>query len=225
MTDHLPIELRDLLPDLVRNHQKKARERFTDLGEELLMYSGVLLNWVGEWITDPSVRWEKRVVRVDDLTLTGTNPTWNAVVIDHAHREPRQLRELFRDSEIVRLFEGVQWSSVPILVRVNLQDGEKLKVLDGMKRTIAAIRDGRDMIEAWIGRRTDPARPCIEPHVIYDILRAAQQGRGSLDDLRAALRFLLQTYGNTRNLLKHRFNSEWLRDSKLNALVQEVLAV
>lgn len=224
MTDHLPSELRGLLVDLVRNHQEKAHERFGDVGEELLMYSGVLLNWVGEWLTDPSVHWEKRALRLEALTLTGTNPTWNAVIIDRARRDPRQLRELLRDPEIVRLFERAQWSPVPILVRVDPQDGEKLKVLDGMKRTIAAIRDGRDTIEAWIGTRTSPTCPRIEAHVVYDLLRAAQQGRGSLDDLRAALRFLLQAYGNTRDLLEHRFSAEWVRNSKLNTLVQEVLA-
>lgn len=223
MLDHLPSELQGLIPDLVRNHRAKALERFGDAGEELLMYSGVLLNWVGEWLTDPSVQWEKRDLRVDDLTLTGTNPTWNEIVLDRAQRDPRKLRELLRDPEIAGLFTRAQWLSIPILVRIDPQDAAKLKVLDGMKRTIAAIRDGRESIEAWVATRTGPGCPCIEAHVIYDLLRAAQQGRGSLEDLRASLRFLLQTYGNTRHLLEHRFNAEWVRDPQLNALVREAL--
>ena len=224
MTDHLPSGLRDLIPDLVRNHREKAQERFGDRGEELLMYSGVLLNWVGEWLTDPGVQWEKRVLQLDALTLTGTNPAWNAVILDRAQREPRQLRELLRDPAIARLFDRAQWLPVPILARVDPQDKGKLKVLDGMKRTIAAIRDGHDTIEAWVATRPGVGRPRIEAHVIYDLLRAAQQGRGSRDDLRAALRFLLQAYGNTRDLLEHRFSAEWVRDPQLQMLVREVLA-
>ena len=224
MTDHLPSELKSLLVDLIQNHQGKARERFSDRGEELLMYSGALLNWVGEWLTDPDVQWEKRTLRVDDLALTGTNPVWNAIVLDRAQRDPRKLRDLLRDPETAGLFERAQWAPIPILVRVDPQDHRKLKVLDGMKRTIAAIRGGQDTIEAWVATRMGLGRPCIEAHVIYDLIRAAQQGRGSLEDLRAALRFLLQAYGNTRDLLEHRFNAEWVRDKKLNAIVQDALA-
>ena len=88
---------------------------------------------------------------------------WNTIVIDRAKREPAKLRELLKDPDIARVFEKAQWSPVPVLVRVDLQDGGKLKVLDGLRRVIAAVRDGYDTVEAWVG--IWPRRSCRRERV------------------------------------------------------------
>ena len=88
-----PIEY---LVGLEKNHKNKV-ERALDTTEKLLMYSGARLNWVGEYVNDESVHWRLQTIPVDNLTLTGTSPEWNAVILGKAEAEyaERVLGEAF----------------------------------------------------------------------------------------------------------------------------------
>jgi hypothetical protein len=224
MRPPLPKEFRKFLPSLVKNHQRKVELSIKDPVDMMLVYSGALLNWVGEYLSDESIAWSKRQLKVDDLTLTGTGPEWNKVIIEQAGRDPRRLRKLFKDKRVRGMFQSATTSPVPILVRVEeTEGGRKLKVLDGMKRTIAAIRDGDEEITAWVAERRGKPAPEIEPHVIYDFLRAYDQRGGNKEDLVSGLRFLLHAYANTRYLLETRFSSLWVMNTEIDKVVSDLL--
>ena len=214
----------DFPPVYLEGLEKNLREQVElslDVPERILMYSGARLNSIGEYLNDEQVQWKlDPVLPIDLLTLKGTSPEWNAYTIDKAEASPVKFRELLKDLTISQLFQTAQYIDIPILVR---QDGEQLKVLDGMNRTIAAIRENRSTIRAYVGVCAENPSPVIEPHVMYDFIKAFEQGRGNEEDLKAALRFLLQSYANTRHLFETRFNADWVPNEKIQLIIQDLL--
>lgn len=207
------------LEKLAQNHEKKAMANTTP-AEMLLVYSGALLNWVGEYINDKSINWKLQKIALDSLTLSGTGPEWDSIIRNKAQLSPAKLRDLMKDESIHAVFAGATNSGLPILVR---KDGDQIKILDGMNRVISGIRDGQAEIEAYVGERTGEAEPMIEAHVIYDFIRAYKQRRGDAEEFKAALRFLVSHYVNARKLLETRFSDEWIHDEEISFLITEVL--
>jgi len=208
----------EYLVGLEKNHREKVESEL-DSAERLLMYSGSRLNWIGEYISDKSIHWKLEIIPVDSLTLTGTGPKWNAIILDRAKGSPAKLRELLKNPEIRRMFQDLQYVDIPILVR---REEDKLKLLDGMNRTIAAIRDDIPEIRAYIGTWEGSPAPIVEPHVVYDFIKAYQHG-GNEEDFKAGLRFLANAYSNVTELLTTRFGPKWIRDEKVQKIIEEVL--
>ncbi len=211
---------RKYLENLVDHLTRKTRQT-NKLEDLLLMLSGGSLNWVADFILDESVSWEKRDIKVSDLYLTGTNPEWNKIVIEKAERSPGKLKQLFDDPEVVELFKDLTFEETPILIR--FEDG-KYKVLDGMHRSIAAIRDNRETISAYVGTQSGTFKPMCESHVIYDLIKGYQRsGYKDREGLVSALRFLKNNYVNVESLLRDRFNSQWVPDQQVQSVIKEVL--
>lgn len=207
------------LNQLAQNHQENVVSNRPP-EELLLMYSGALLNWVGEYINDESIKWTFQNLPVDSLTLSGTGPEWDKIIRGYAEMSPAKLRELMKNEEIARVFANATNNGLPILVR---KDEDNLKVLDGMNRVISAIRDGQVEIEAYIGERISEPKPIIEPHVLYDFIRAFKQRGGNAADFKGGLRFLVSSYANAKELLEKRFSEEWVHDDTTSKLIAEVL--
>ena len=197
----------------------KANDRQDDL-DRILTASGVMLNWVGDIMTDPGWQWERRRMMIDELTLTGTNPEWNKVLIDEAQRSPHKFRAMLTaDPKLKKMFGQVDSSKRPIMVR---RDEDKLKVFDGMHRVIGAILAGRQEIEAFIGTPPAKPQPSCEQHVVYDLMRAYHQKRTTdRPGLVAALHYLRYAYANVDELLRTRFNRDWVADDEIQAIITE----
>jgi len=211
-----------ILDDLVKHIQDKANASQEPL-EKLLTSCGAVLNWVADYITDETINWTKENLRIDDLYLTGTKPEWNAIIIDQCQRSPKKFRELLKtDPKIAVLFSEAEFKDLPILVR---REEEKNKVLEGMLRTIAAIRDGKETIEAFVARPSGKFRPNCEPHVVYDLLRAYHRGiNKDQEGLIIALRFLRHSYANVEHLLKTRFSKPYIPgDDEIQEIIREAL--
>ncbi len=190
--------------------------------DQLITYSGVAMNSIGDYISDENVSWKEEALPVDDLWLTGTNPEWNAIVMKRCEQSPQKLRALFEAKPAVaHLFDRAQYDDRPILVRY---EDDKYKVLDGMHRTIAAIRDGKTELKAFVATLAGVPQPKCEAHVIYDLLRPyARKINTNREQLIGALRFLRHSYVNVDNLLKNRFSKEWLPDDEIQKIIQEAL--
>lgn len=79
--------------EFLQNLKTKIEKSRTE-EEQLLVYSGAL-DWLGDFLTDENITWEKRTLNLNDLYLAGTDPEWNKVVIDCAERSPKKLRAIF----------------------------------------------------------------------------------------------------------------------------------
>ena len=209
------------LEGLAKNHKEKVEEWFQDPADRILMYSGSLLNWVGEKINDEGINWKLEIVPLKKIIMTGTSPEWNKITLEKAERNPIKLRKLFEDEHMKDIFKKSKFADVPILIR-ETEEGE-YKVLDGMNRVIAAARDGINEVRAYIGRDTGKSQAKIEPHVIYDLIRGFQLRGGSEEDFKASIRFLVNTYSNTKDLLENRFNIDWVGDEKVQKLIKEAI--
>jgi len=204
--------------------EKDRVERNLSSIERLVMYSGASINSIGAIFTDPDIQWQKKELLIKDLVLTRTNPKWNEVIVDLAKGSPTELSKLILEREdVAALFADVRWDEMPILVL----DHEGLRVFDGMNRTIAAIRDRKDLITAWVATsktKTVP-KPVVEPHVLYDFLRAYKiHSNRDRDSLVAALQFLKKAYSNVDLLLEKRFGPDWVPDDELQSIIEEVLS-
>lgn len=218
------IRVRTRFPDrryirtLVGILRKKVEDQSSDL-ELLRMYSSASMNWVADYILDPSVRWEKRWLNVDDLWLTAVGPKWNRFLIDQAKRSPKRLRTILEtDARARKIFAAARFSPAPILVRH--EDGQ-YKVLDGMNRVIAAIRSGRPRLETFVASPGRRPKASLEPHVVYDFIRALHRNpRLNRRDFLAAMRFLRAGYRNVDELLKERFSKDWIPIPRLQKVIR-----
>lgn len=195
-------------------------ERHNGTTEQLLMYSGGVLNWVADYVTDVNVRWTKEEIEIDSLYLTGMGPAENVFVITQADRSAAKFRALLEsDAEAQRVFAGITYDPAPILLR---REEGNLKVLDGMHRVVGAIKKGKTVITAFVAHLAQQPQPQCEPHVVYDILRAYErQGYQHEAEAVAALRFLRRSYANVDSLLRERFNGGW----QTNAEVAKVITL
>lgn len=203
------------------NNLQNITESYQNPEEKLLMYTGAAMNWIGDFITDKNIKWKKAVIEIDKLTLTGTNPKWNRVIIDACGRSPEKFRDFLKIPKNRRIFSAARFNKAPILIRI---ENNQHKVLDGMKRVIAAILKDKKTINAFVAKSTWRPRPKCEPHIIYDFLRAYQRGiNKNRKDLISALKFLRKSYSNVDDLLKNRFNKNWLPDPKIQKVIKEAL--
>lgn len=201
---------------------EKQLDAYQTPEQKLMMLSGAKLNWIGDIISDKSIKWTKENLNIDKLYLTGTNPRWNKIIIDFCGRSPIKLRALLlKNKSIATVFKTAKFSSVAILVR---HDGDKYKILDGMKRVIAAILLGKKTINAYVALPNGKLKPQCEPHVVYDLLRAYQRGiNKDRKSLVIALRFLRKGYSNVDDLLRYRFDKKWLPNEVIQKIIREAL--
>lgn len=209
------------LKELIKNLEAKNAKRQSYV-DKLLMHSGAVLNWIGDYITDENAVWKKEKLLIDKLYLTGTNPEWNRIVIDICGRSPKKLREYFQKYSIAtKIFKDAVFENIPVLVRY---DEGKYKMLDGMHRAVAAIRDGKKYIYAYVARINGKPKPKCEAHVIYDLLKAYQRGiHRDSKGLESSLLYLKKSYSNVERLLKNRFNKNWVHDREVQKIIKEVL--
>ncbi len=211
----------DYLNGLIK-YIKQKNARYEKPLDVLVKECSSSMNWIADYITDENALWTKEKILLDDLYLTGTHPEWNKIIIDKCERSPKKLKELFNsDNKIVKIFTEAKFDEAPILVRH--EDG-KYKVLDGMKRVIAAIRDDKKTILAYVARLKGRPRPKCEPHLIYDLLKAYHRGLNKdREALITALKFLRKSYGNADYLLKERFSKSWVPSDEIQEIIQEAL--
>ena len=206
---------REYLEQLLSHLEDQGRQELS-LEERLLSSSDSQLKWLGDYLNDSSLNWQRRKLPVDDLTLTGTSPKWNLVIIDECKRSPQRFRERLRsDSNTVLQFSAAGWDERPILVRA---EHGKLRVLDGMHRVIAAIRDDRSSVMAWVGTPAGKSQSQIQPGFVYALCRGYRRGIITEPQLVDTLRVLC-SFSNVRQLIRQRL---W-QESELRPLLAKAL--
>ncbi|MFH0950965.1 MAG: hypothetical protein V1765_00625 [bacterium] len=190
--------------------------------ELLLMWSGAGLNWIAKCLLDPNVVWTKDELLIDDIYLTGTNPELNKIILEQCNHSPLKLRQLIlADPAVVKKIASFKFTPEQVLIRY--EEGQ-YKMLDGMHRVLAAIRDKQEKITAWVGRHQNQVSAPCEPHVIYDLLsNYTRQSKPDRQGLICSLRYLRQNYYNVEGLLKDRFNYDWLPNQDIQDIIKEAL--
>lgn len=210
------------LESLAKQLEDKAMAGLSSM-DKIMIFGNVAMNWLPDLLSDQNIKWRKTKIKVKELVLTGTNPIWNSIIIDKCQRSPEKFQQFLSENpDQIRLFSEAIFDNTPIMIRE--ESDKSLRVLDGMHRTIAAIRDGFEEIEAFIGTNTNAAKPQCEPHLIYDLLRSYQrQINTDKAGLITSIKYLRKAYSNVDELLRNRFSKSWIPNDEIQAIIQAAL--
>lgn len=202
--------------------QRSLTNKQEDPIMELLAHSGANLNWIGDYLSDQSLTWEKENLSLDQLWLTGVNPQWNKYIIDEAKRDPMNFRKLAEEHpEFHEWMKETALSNLAILVRY---EDAKYKVLDGMHMVLFGLLNKQETIEAYIAYPNSYPQPQCEAHVVYDFFRSYTRGiNKDRDGLIAALKFMNKSYVNVKDLLLDRLGPTWQSHDEITLIINEVL--
>lgn len=220
-------DINNYIKKLATTEEEKSKAYKNDPRHKILVHGGVLLNWLGDYFANPSIKWEKVSFPTTDILMTGVDPKWNELFIAKCKRESGNLTKLInKDTKLksqVAKWADLSRSSSIILVR---KDKEGYKVLDGMHRFVKHILDGKEKVEVYMPVNEASELPYCEPHVIYDLIRGfqcnAHDKQGGLQ-LKHALMLLSRTYSNVSQLLRSRFNKDWVPDKDVQRIIKVVL--
>lgn len=190
--------------------------------------SGISLGYIADCVMQDGLLWNEKEIALKDLWLSRTNPIWDAIIVNRCSRSAENLKDFIESNpQDSKIFPDQTFCDLPILVKF---EGDKYKVLDGMKRVIAAIKTGRSTIGAFVSeeiplpKKFPEGEHKCEARVIYSLLNAYQLGiNKDKDALIAALRFLRQSYDNVSYLLRHRFSESWFQGAEMKEVIEESL--
>lgn len=194
--------------------------------EKILVYAGVHLNWIGDYLANPKIKYRKLVLPTKKILFSGTSPDWNKILIDKCGRRVENFQKLIaRDPKMKSKFaKEAVYDNTPILVRGRDEKGY-YRVVDGMHRFVAAVMQKKKSISAYAPVKKNYL-PYCEAHVIYDLIRGYARhtkDRKGEKELYYALKLLARTYGNVAELLKNRFGKKYLSDKNVQKIIQKVL--
>lgn len=216
------------LAELAAHEEEKTKPYLEeDPRRRLLVFAGARLNWIGDFLANPAVRWEERTIPVDDIGFTRTSPDWSAILVDQCGRSPTRFRNLVASDPAMReKFEREASSGdEPVLVRAG-EAPFPYFVLDGMHRFVGNVLRGTKQVSALVPVNEKEVLPVCEAHVVYDLLRGYQRNAkddAGAADLAASLRLLCRTYANVPDLLRNRFNATYVPDETVQRIITEVL--
>lgn len=218
------------LSDLAEVEKTKAEKAEMETSEgKILVYGGVKLNWLGDFFGNPKIKWKKQTLPLEQILFSGTGPDWNKILIDECKRQPEKFQELIKkDPKSKDKFwqEVKDVAGIPILVRIADEDPKKFQVLDGMHRFIKAVIENKKEIKVYLPINEKEFLPVCERHTIYDLIRGFirnAHNKAGEKELYFGLKLLARTYSNVIQDLKERFNDNWVRNEKAQAVIQKVI--
>lgn len=220
-------DFEEFLAHHAKYEKKKSEEIMEDPRTKILVHSGALLNWHGDFLGNPEIKHQKKKLPVDKIQFTGTNLEWNEILLVKCERSPARLRELIRhDSKIKgQLLRETSFDYEPICVRDSEERGF-YKVWDGMHRFVGKVLKGEKEIWVWHTVNEDETLPYCEAHTVYDLIRGFQRNahdKLGKKDLIHGLRLLNRTYANVKGLLLNRFNINYVFDEEVQDAIRQAL--
>lgn len=157
------------LEKLAAHEVKKSEPLLQDSGKVILVHAGIRLNWLGDFLANPDIKWEERDLAIKEIQFTGTSPRWNSILIEQCGRSVEKFLALIAtDAEIKSEFEqAASFGDELILARESEQTGY-YKVLDGMHRFVGAVLQGKKSIKVWLPINEKKCLPVCD-HMLFMI--------------------------------------------------------
>ena len=214
--------------EALAGHETSKAESLLDARGRILVSAGVRLNWMGDFLANPSIEYEKKEVVLRDILFTGTEPDWNEVLLKQCDGSVETFQSLIAsDIEMKEKFKAeASFGREPVLLVGPNEDGQ-YKSFDGMHRIVGAAIEGRDTITAFVAQNVEDHLPICEPHVVYDLIRGYQRNardEAGKKDLYHGLSLLARTYANVIDLLQHRFGPDRLDEDDIQEVIQRVVS-
>ncbi|NTU99401.1 hypothetical protein HGA64_05375 [Candidatus Falkowbacteria bacterium] len=209
------------------DHEEESSLAKLDPRSKILVNAGVRLNWMGDFIANPKIKYKKKRIPINKILFTGTTREWNSVLLDQCSGNIERFKELVENNVAIKkkFFKEASFSEEPILLRGPDKNG-LYRTFDGMHRFVGAVLAGKKTIAAYVPLNEGAQLPICEPHVVYDLIRGFQrhakdeQGK---KELLHALNLLARTYENVTDLLEKRFDQAHLPDKEVQAVINAVI--
>jgi hypothetical protein len=213
--------------EVLATHEDKKSKSFLDSRGKILVNAGIRLNWIGDFISNPKIKYKLTSIPVNKVLFTGTNPDWNKILINQCKKSVEKFQVLTKNNlEIKKKFsKESSFGEEPILMRGPDEYGH-YRVFDGMHRFVDAVLKNKKIIPAYIPINEDKHLPICEAHVVYDLIRGFQRhakDRQGKRELFYALKLLARTYENVIELLEKRFNFKYIADKEVQEIIKKVM--
>ncbi|MFH1089579.1 MAG: hypothetical protein V1716_04100 [Candidatus Uhrbacteria bacterium] len=213
--------------EVLASHEDTKSESFLDSRGRILVNAGIRLNWIGDFISNPQIKYKLKSVPINKVLFTGTNPSWNKILIDQCEKSVEKFQALTKNNlEIKKRFlKEASFGDEPILMRGPDENG-LYRVFDGMHRFVGAVLKNKKTISAYVPINEDSHLPICEAHVIYDLIRGFQRhakDQQGKRELYYALKLLARTYENVVDLLNIRFSFKYVPDKDVQKIIEKVI--
>jgi len=214
------------IKDLAAHEERKSMP-FLNPRMQILVNAGIRLNWMGDYLANPKIRFRKIKISVDKILFTGSSLAWNKILLDRCHKSVGEFRELISKNQTIKkkFIKEASYGAEPILLRGS-DDKGFYRVFDGMHRFVGAVIKNKKTVSAYIPVDEGKYLPVCEAHVVYDLIRGfqrfAKNKQGEIQ-LYHALKLLCRAYENVAGLLKTRFNHKYIADETVQKIIRKVL--
>jgi hypothetical protein len=209
------------------NHESERNKLFLDSREKILVNAGIRLNLIGDFISNPKIKYKLKSIPINRVLFTGTNPSWNKILIDQCEESVEKFQTLIKSNLAIkkRFLKEASFGDEPILMRGADENG-LYHVFDGMHRFVGAVLKNKKTISAYVPINEDKHLPVCEAHIVYDLIRGFQRqakDQQGKRELYCALKLLARTYENVVNLLKNRFSFKYVPDKDVQKIIEKVI--
>jgi hypothetical protein len=213
------------LKELASHEREKYEKYLSDPRSTILVFSGVALNWLGDFFANPDIKWVEKTVKVEDVVFTGTNPKMNDILLIKCEEKPDNLVPyLEKNPEDKKyVYDLASYGDEPILLR---QRDDKYLLLDGTHRFLGAVLQGNKEVRAFVPTNEQEVLPDCEAHTVYDLIRGFRRNARDEEGKKAlyyGLKLLKRTYANVETLLRERFNEKYERNKEVQDVISKVL--
>ncbi|MFA4831621.1 MAG: hypothetical protein WC618_05685 [Patescibacteria group bacterium] len=209
------------------DHEAEKSKSFLNSRMKILVHAGIRLNWLGDYLANPKIKFRRSKVAVDKVLFTGSSLDWNRTLVDKCHKSVKEFRQLVKQNPLIKskFVKEASYGAEPILLR-GPDDKGLYRVFDGMHRFVGAVIKNKKSVLAYVAANKPKQLPVCEAHVVYDLIRGFQRSardKKGESDLYHALRLLARTYENVADLLKTRFSHKYVSDKTVQKIIRKVL--
>lgn len=194
--------------------------------DAMILLWWVALNSMWDYLGNSEAKYERKLIKLEDIYLTWTTPDINKITLDICNRDVNKFKKLLEQDNKLKI-KLENWASFweETILLIDLWNW-KYKSFDWMHRIVWHILSWKKEIDAYVLKNQNDFLPNCEPHVIYDIIKAYQRSnRNTQDrcDFIWALNLMIKNVWNTKNLLSNRFDANHLKDNDVQNIIKEVL--
>lgn len=192
---------------------------------------GYKLKSVFRMLSSTKYTWQCKNIALDTVVLTGMSPIIDAYIIEKCKRNPSNFKEAWRRDKQMRediLGAGIkkhpERDHFPIFVFKT--DEEKYKVFDGMRRTLLALIDEKEIIQAWVGTEVNPdGQSLIGADKGYFLLQMYKRADDEDEAMKRAVtkigKEIVHNYRDGKEVLAERIGG-WSHDPQISELFKNM---
>lgn len=182
-------------------------------------------------LSDDKFQWKLKVIRLQDIYLTGMSPVMDKYIIKKFNHNATAFAKAWKINKIMRqeiaktgFSAHNERDGFPVLA---YRLGDSYRVFDGMRRVILALTRNQPTIKAWVGYKINAkGRPLISANRCYFLSNLYNQAKSKDKSLEKAItrigKEINKDYRNGRETLLKRIIG-WSHDQKIKSIFADMI--